>query len=202
MADAQATELNNAYNTYGITFNHINTSFTENSDWAVGNTLSDAHNALRVGSYSALNLFFRTDLTGGILGTCALPSNVTANMPPSEYASDGCDINANTMPGGQMTGYNMGKTAVHETGHWLGLYHTFEGNSCSGTGDYIDDTPFESVSTSGCPTSPAKDSCPSVSSADPIHNYMDYSTDACYEAFTPDQIERISTMWTQYRQGM
>ena len=78
-----------------------------------------------------------------------------------------------------MYGYDEGQTAVHETGHWLGLLHTFQGYSCSGPGDYIDDTPQQSQSTDGCPnTIPLKDSCPSLPGMDAIHNFMDYSTDA------------------------
>ena len=204
MAIAQSNELNTAYNPYGISFILQNVSFTANDAWAVaaGTDMDAAKQALRVGSYSDLNLYFHTDLSGGALGTCTLPSQVDAGMPQSMYYTDGCNINANTMPGGTLTGYNMGKTAVHETGHWLGLLHTFEGYACTGDGDSIADTPMESVSTNGCPTSPWKKSCPSTPGNDPIHNYMDYSTDACYSTFTPDQITRIATMWTQYRQGM
>lgn len=204
MATAQAAELNTAYNPYGVSFVLQNTSITANDAWAVaaGSDMDALKQALRVGTYSDLNLYFHTDLSGGMLGTCTLPSQVEKGMPPAMYYSDGCNINANTMPGGSLTGYNLGKTAVHETGHWLGLLHTFEGYACTGAGDSVSDTPMEMVSTNGCPTSPAKNSCPSVAGNDPIHNYMDYSTDACYSAFTNGQVQRISTMWTQYRAGM
>lgn len=206
MATAQAQELNTAYNPYGITFQLQNTSFTAKDAWAVaaGSDMDALKQALRDGTYGALNLYFHTDLSGGVLGTCTLPSQVQKGTPQAMYYSDGCNINANTMPGGTMTGYNLGKTAVHETGHWLGLLHTFEGYACTGSGDFIADTPFESVSTNGCPTSPWKKSCPNQAGVnqDPVHNYMDYSTDACYTKFTNDQVHRISTMWTQYRAGM
>ena len=204
MADAQIQALNTAYNVYGISFTLQNTSFTTNDAWAVaaGTDMDAAKAALRAGTYGNLNIYFHTDLSGGNLGTCTLPSQVPQGSAPSVYVSDGCNVNANTMPGGSMTGYNMGKTAVHETGHWLGLLHTFEGYSCDGNGDFIDDTPMESQSTNGCPAKPAKDSCPTATGVDPITNYMDYSTDACYEAFTPGQIARIETMFTQYRLGM
>jgi hypothetical protein len=71
----------------------------------------------------------------------------------------------------------------------------------------------------GCPTS--KDTCPNsgvpagydgtggpnpygpqgYSGPDPIHNYMDYSTDACYTGFTPGQGARMLNIWQIYRQG-
>ena len=57
------------------------------------------------------------------------------------------------MPIGGLEGYQEGKTAVHEVGHWFGLLHTFQDESCEATdpGDFVDDTPQESVSTDGCP---------------------------------------------------
>lgn len=205
MADAQAAALNTAYNPYGISFTLQNTSFTANDVWAIAETdvaMDEAKAALRAGTYGSLNIYFHSDFAGGNLGTCTLPSTVPAAAAPAMFVSDGCNVNANTMPGGTMVGYNQGGTAVHETGHWLGLLHTFEGYSCEGDGDFIDDTPMQSQSTDGCPEKPAKDSCPSKTGVDPIHNYMDYSTDACYEAFTPGQIARIETMWNQFRLGM
>ena len=205
MADAQAKALNTAYNPYGISFNLQNTSFTANDVWAVAATDADmdaAKAALRAGTYGSLNIYFHSDFSGGNLGTCTLPSQVPQGATPDTYVSDGCNVNANTMPGGTMLGYNMGGTAVHETGHWLGLLHTFEGYSCDGDGDFIDDTPMESDSTNGCPSKPAKDTCPTKTGIDPINNYMDYSTDACYESFTPGQIARMESMWNQYRLGM
>jgi hypothetical protein len=118
MADAQAAALNAAYNPIGITFNLVNTSFTTNDAWAVaeGTAMDDLKSALRRGTYKDLNLYFHSDLTGGILGTCTLPSKVPPGAHPSLYASDGCNVNAGTMPGGSTQGYNKGGTSIHETG--------------------------------------------------------------------------------------
>ena len=207
MASAQLAAMNARYNPYGISFKLLGTTTTVNDVWAVGATPQDdaaMKAALRKGTYGALNIYFQTDLAGGVLGTCTLPSNIGPGNPPqSVYVSDGCNVQANTMPGGNVYAFNTGMTAVHETGHWLGLLHTFEGYSCSGDGDFIADTRAESVSTDGCPTSPAKNSCPGISVAgtDPIHNYMDYSDDACYQGFTPLQVKRMQNLWGQYRLG-
>ena len=202
MAQAQIDAMNAAYLPSNISFQLLGTSFTVNDAWAVasGADMAAAKASLRRGTYNTLNLYFHTDLAGSILGTCTLPSDIGPGTPaPSSYVSDGCNVQANTMPGGTVLGYNSGKTAVHETGHWLGLLHTFEGYSCTGTGDFINDTPMQSTSTDGCPTKPAKDSCPTVAGVDPIHNYMDYSTDACYTGFTKGQQTRMYDLWTQYR---
>ncbi len=84
--------------------------------------------------------------------------------------------------------YNLGRTATHEVGHYLGLEHVFAG--CNG-GDGIGDTPSQSTPNYGCPTfntgsctSSAENSC---STTDFFFNYMDYVDDACMYMFTDDQ---------------
>ncbi len=205
MVSQQLAQLQLDYKPHGIAFTLRNTSFTANDAWAIGATPADdtaMKSALRQGTYSALNIYFQTDLSGGVLGRCTLPTNVGFQPKPATYVADGCNIAAQTMPGGSTYGYNMGKTAVHETGHWLGLLHTFEGYSCQGSGDYIVDTPQEAQSTDGCPTSPWKNTCATARvGVDPIHNFMDYSTDACYTRFTLGQEGRIRSLWPMYRQG-
>lgn len=210
MVNAQFRTMNAVYNPYNIYFILAGVDYTANDAWAVGAT-TDADTAmkssLRKGGYNSLNIYFQTDLVGGILGKCSLPTNVGTNPSPSVYVGDGCNIAAGTMPGGPIMGYNLGMTAVHESGHWLGLMHTFEGYSCSGPGDYIADTPPEAESTNGCPTSPWKNTCPRppgyflTRKGDPIRNYMDYSIDMCYAGFTLGQITRINNLWQTYREG-
>eukprot|EP00928_Gymnodinium_smaydae_P021442 TRINITY_DN18365_c0_g1_i2.p1 TRINITY_DN18365_c0_g1~~TRINITY_DN18365_c0_g1_i2.p1 ORF type:complete len:738 (-),score=73.13 TRINITY_DN18365_c0_g1_i2:27-2240(-) len=100
-------------------------------------------------------------------------------------------VNPGALPGGAITNYNLGDTLVHEMGHYLGLYHTFQ-DGCSSPGDSVADTNYEQSSFFGCPSSGNwRHTC---NDGDPVHNFMDYSDDRCMCTFTPDQNVR---MWDQ-----
>ena len=190
----QLGALQAAYAPSNISFDLVGTDYIVNDRWAADQNDSDMKLALRRGSYAALNIYFQTNLSilangaaTQLLGYCTLPTNIMYSPcsdcapvaePASDYFQDGCNVLAGSMPNGQVVGYNQGKTAVHEVGHWFGLLHTFQDTTCASDdpGDYIDDTPQESVSTDGCPV--GKKSCPDRPGFDPVHNFMDYSTDA------------------------
>ncbi|KAL8708931.1 MAG: hypothetical protein Q9220_006263 [cf. Caloplaca sp. 1 TL-2023] len=193
----QLAVLNRSYGPSGISFTLISSDFTVNNNWATGNYDSQMKPALRKGTYKDLNVYFLSDLGGGLLGICNFPTN--ASPGSSTYNQDGCDVLAQSVPGGTATNYNQGGSATHEIGHWFGLFHVFQGQSCSGAGDSVSDTPQQSTATSGCPSS--KDSCPNVAGLDSIHNYMDYSYDVCYSQFTAGQTSRMFSMYDMYRAG-
>lgn len=94
--------------------------------------------------------------------------------------------------------FDRGRTATHEVGHYLGLFHTFQGGcgsaSCYTTGDRICDTNAESSAHFGCPGSAS-----SCGTPDPFHNYMDYTDDTCMTNFTPEQVRRIRCTLQYYR---
>jgi hypothetical protein len=161
--------MNTDFAPHGISFSLKGTTRTVNSQWANDNAELTMKKALRKGTYSTLNIYFQTSL-GGSLGYCYFPTTVSTGSDDFYY--DGCTILHTTVPGGSATGFNLGKTVTHEVGHWFGLYHTFQGG-CTGSGDSVSDTPAQSSPSSGCPV--GRDSCPSQTGLDPIHNYMDYS---------------------------
>ncbi|KAL2061241.1 hypothetical protein VTL71DRAFT_7514 [Oculimacula yallundae] len=190
----QLAVMNANYAASGFQFVSKGTDYTINTSWASDGGEVAMKRALRKGTYRDLNIYFQYSL-GNAFGYCYFPTNAAAGS--QSFILDGCSILYSTVPGGSSTNYNLGKTVTHEVGHWMGLFHTFEGQSCSGSGDSVADTPQQLSPSSGCPT--GRDSCPNAAGLDPIHNYMDYSYDACYDNFTAGQNTRMLSMWNTYR---
>ncbi|RDB23274.1 hypothetical protein Hypma_009657 [Hypsizygus marmoreus] len=196
---AQIDVLNEDYSSTGLSFVLAGTTRTINSNWFVNVGPSKAlqttmKNALRQGGAADLNVYtvgFQSAADSGLLGYATFPSSYSGK--PKD---DGVVVLFSSLPGGTTTNYNFGQTLTHEVGHWVGLYHTFQGG-CSGSGDSVSDTPPEASPASGCPT--GRDTC-SGGGVDPIHNYMDYSYDSCMTQFTPGQTTRLKSQLLTYRQ--
>ncbi|KAJ2913495.1 hypothetical protein MD484_g6927, partial [Candolleomyces efflorescens] len=194
--DAQMAVINAAYQSTGVKFNlkevnrNLNATLFENVGPA-NSYQTWMKESLRRGGPGDLNIYtvaFGQDQ--GLLGYATFPADYK-----SAPKDDGVVILHTTVPGGSQEEFNLGHTLTHEVGHWVGLYHTFQGG-CSGSGDEVDDTPAESSPASGCPV--GRDSCPG-GGVDPIHNFMDYSFDSCMNQFTPGQGDRMRAQIAVYR---
>lgn len=189
----QITVLNQGFANWGWNFTLVSVDRTTNSTWYNASLGSSAEaamkNALRRGTADDLNIY--TTSGAGYLGWATFPPDY-ASAPKN----DGVILAYNSLPGN--TGvYGAGDTGTHEVGHWMGLYHTFQGG-CTG-GDSVSDTPAERSAASGCPT--GRDTCTGsrYPGVDPIINFMDYSYDSCMYQFTPGQDARMDSMFTTYR---
>ncbi|KIK02415.1 hypothetical protein K443DRAFT_96976 [Laccaria amethystina LaAM-08-1] len=195
--NSQMNVLNADYVPTGLKFVLAGVDYTLNQDWFMNGGPQTTQQTqmkarLRKGGAADLNLYsvnFSGEWTG-LLGYSTFP--VAYSNAPKD---DGVVVLYSSLPGGTTPFFNLGRTATHEVGHWVGLYHTFQGG-CAAPGDGVSDTPYEATPTRGCPTS--KDTC-SQAGVDPIHNYMDYSIDSCLNQFTKGQAERMKSQIRIYR---
>jgi hypothetical protein len=195
MIQDQIVVLNDAYEAWGWSFNLVAIDRRKNVNWytmAPGTTAEKkAKRALRQGTAVDLNIY-TANPGGGLLGWSTFPSDYAGHP-----RLDGVVVLFSTLPGGSTVPYNLGDTAVHEVGHWMGLYHTFQGG-CGVTGDQVDDTPRERSAAYVCPL--GRNTC-SQAGNDPITNFMDYTDDSCMFQFTFGQDARMDAQFSTYRLG-
>ena len=189
---AQLSVLNDAFAGTGWSFALASTDRTVNPAWFAmgsGTVEQQAKAALRLGSADDLNIY-TADLPDDLLGWSTFPADYA-----SRPLDDGVVLLYSSLPGGTEQPYNLGDTAVHEVGHWMGLYHTFQGG-CSKNNDLVADTPPERSPAYDC--TQGRDTCRG-GGLDPIHNFMDYGDDVCIYEFTVGQGSRMDYQFSAYR---
>jgi hypothetical protein len=194
--EAQIEELNRGFKGTGYKFELASVDRTDNGSWFKmspgAGSESRAKQALAVDPAHHLNIYTCSPAQQ-LLGWAYFPSSV-----PEDSFWHGIVVHYESLPGGGFTNFNLGRTAVHEAGHYLGLFHTFQGG-CVAPGDEVEDTPFEASPASGCPI--GRDTCEQPG-FDPVQNYMDYSDDACYTEFTAGQDARMDEMVSVYKPSL
>jgi hypothetical protein len=170
---------------------------TTNAEWFNSGIDSAAERemkaALHVGGADALN-FYVNNAGDLYLGWATFPF-----WYASDPLQDGVVVLFSSLPGGDCCGdnvYDQGDTGTHEVGHWLGLFHTFQGGCAANFNDFVADTPSERSPAFDCPL--GRDTCPGAG-VDPIENFMDYTDDPCMYQFTPGQSARMEALSLQYR---
>ena len=135
------------------------------------------------------------DLSSGLLGYAQFPGGPSStDGVVCDYAYFG-NVGTATYP------YNLGRTATHEVGHYLNLFHIWGDSNCGN--DYCNDTPQQAGENYGCPNYPSTSSCSGNGQfGDMFMNFMDYTNDACMNMFSQDQKVRMINSINSYRSGL
>jgi hypothetical protein len=135
---------------------------------------------------SYLNIWV-CNLVPGLLGY--------ASAPGSPADKDGVVIKYNIFGSSNSGIYNMGRTAVHEVGHWLNLKHLWGDKECGS--DEVDDTPQQRTYNQGTPSFPKMGM--GCSAANPygemFMNFMDFTNDESMMMFTKGQVNRMRALF-------
>jgi len=185
---------------FNQTTSGITRTQTTATSFFIGNSMKYAAtggvNAWPSGKY--LNIWV-CNMANQVIGFATLPGGST--IP----AEDGVVIMYKHFgrTGNVLAPYHKGRTATHEVGHWLNLLHIWgdddgSSNNCFGS-DQVDDTPNQADFYFGCPSSPSI-SCSNT--GDMFMNFMDYTDDACMNAFTVGQKNRMLATLNSFRNSI
>jgi hypothetical protein len=192
----QMTVLNDSYSgatggaETGFQFELAGVTRTTSPDWFHMHSQGQDRKmkeALKVGGLDTLNIYTVDHRT--LLGYAWL-----AQDAEKVGDLDGVVVHYQSLPGGNFEIYSEGDTATHEVGHWLDLFHTFDGG-CN-RGDQVADTAPEASPAFFCPE--GRDTC-AGDGLDPITNFMDYTQDNCMFEFTDGQAVRMQQAWAAFR---
>jgi hypothetical protein len=193
----------------GVNFRLKRITVSRNDRWYHAFPMSRADRQMRRhlhrGTAQTLNIYIKAfpKMRGGVLlGHSRFPWQYRGHR---KY--DGVEVNVDAIPGGRARGFNLGDTVIHETGHWFGLLHTFQGG-CDPVNDGVKDTPAESGPALSCTDKTnlcqetAFDPKPDGSrDFNPALNFMEYTPDACMRMFTAGQHERAVAEFMRFRHG-
>ena len=193
----QVRVLNTAYRSHGIVFTYSEADVVveDNGAWfRMGHGSAAeraAKTALQTDPEATLN--FYTTNGGGLLGWATFPWDLAGDP-----ALDGVVVLFSSLPNIGQPPYNLGQTATHEVGHWLGLYHTFQGG-CSAVGDRVGDTVPHSGPNYGKPEVGLRHNACNPGDAAPVQNYMNYVDDDWMDRFTDQQVARMKDLIGTFR---
>lgn len=179
----------------GFPTNGITRTVSDTLNWESDGMKNDAtggHDAWDTGDY--LNIWVCNRLRGGdVLGYAFIPGQA-----PSPQV-DGLAIAHNCFgtTGTAAPPYHQGRTAAHEIGHWLSLYHPWATGNDAGNctdDDFVTDTPQTDEPNFACSFNSNSCNAESPDLPDMVENYMDYATDACQNIFTLGQKARMRSV--------
>jgi hypothetical protein len=135
---------------------------------------------------SYLNIWV-CNLVPGLLGY--------SSAPGSPADKDGVVIMSRIFGTNTEGNFNMGRTTVHEVGHWLNLKHLWGDNECGS--DEVDDTPQQKTYNLGTPAFPKMGTGCSASNpyGEMFMNFMDFTYDVSMMMFTNGQVLRMRELF-------
>ncbi len=170
--------INRVYSPYGVEVDQQNAT---------------VKNVARWDHTKYLNIWVVTSIksssgTGTVLGYAVFPFSTNSRIDGIVMRHDRVGSIGTAVPG------DSGRTLTHEVGHWLGLFHTFQGG-CNDD-DNCDDTPpvASTFTNASCPSNSNSCSNDNPNLPDQWENYMDYSDGGCMAMFTLQQ-KAIMEYW-------
>ena len=171
--------------TNGVTRTQTNLSLAANNNVK---SLVGWNNTKYLNIWVVRNINLANSTPGTItLGYSAFPYN---GIPLTQ---DGIVIRHDNLGSIGTSAGTRNRTLTHEVGHYLNLYHTFQGGCNQGDNCY--DTPPVASASNGCNNS-TQNTCSNDNPdlPDMVENYMDYSDDNCMNTFTQNQKSRAKSV--------
>lgn len=222
----QVADMNKFYGRYGFRFNLLKIQRVVSSPCAnldVKAASEDNADVTKTVEYFCKSRYKPKPYSPGILDvyTRQAVDGILgfATFPWDYYAStdigggpifDGIFLDYRTMRGASteedFSSYNLGLTLVHETGHWLALYHPFQG-ACTIPGDWVSDTAPQAEPDYTCDSTAVSCGGPKykllwngkLGYKNNVNTAMNYGYDSCLTLFTPHQANRMLWAWSGYR---